>query len=171
MNTIYPSDTFNIAAPQLCLASIKGTATTIDDLYDVRTFTSTIKEAVNLTTAADLGMLVDAASGGLVPTATCTTGTCSGKLYGVVVASDGSTSSTTPNAIVASVGPAYIKATAGTAGQFVKSGPTAGYAETVTAIPNNAFYYSPGNTRTSWSTTCTSASNCMGSLYVSFIVR
>jgi hypothetical protein len=174
--TIYPSSTFSISAPQLCLASIKGSATAgqggnIDDIYDVRTFTSTIKEAVNTTTAADLGMLVDSGSGGLVPAATCTTGTCSGKLYGVVVAGDGSTSSSTPNAIVAAVGPAYVKVTAGNAGEFIKSGPTSGYGATVTAIPNNAFYYSPGNARTGWSTTCTAANNCAGSLYVNFIVR
>ncbi len=166
--------TFSISSPILCLASVKvatsGSAI-IDDIYDVRTFSSTIKEAVNLTTLSDLGMLVDAASGGLVPSATCTTGTCSGKLYGVVIASNGSTSTTTPNAIVATVGPAFVKATAGTAGAFIKSGPTSGYAETNATIPNNAFYYSPGNTRTSWSTGCTSASTCQGSLYVSFIVR
>ena len=166
--------TFSVSAPILCLADVQGSSTsagTIDNIYDVRTFTSTIKEAVNTTTASELGQLVDAGATGLVPAATCTTGTCSGKLYGVVVVTDGSTSSTSPNSIVASVGPAYVKATAGTAGQFIKSGPTAGYGETVTAIPNNAFYYSPGNTRTSWSTTCTSASNCLGSLYVNFIVR
>jgi len=152
------------------LASIKGTATTIDDLYDVRTFTSTIKEAVNLTTAADLGMLVDAASGGLVP-AVCGGGTCSGKLYGVVVASNGSTSTTTPNAIVAAVGPAFVKAVAGTAGEFIKGSTTNGYGETTPTIPNNAFYFSPGNTRTAFNSTCTSANTCKGSLYVNFIVR
>jgi hypothetical protein len=166
--------TFSISSPVVCLADVQGSSSSagvIDNIYDVRTFTSTIKEAVNTTTASELGMLVDAGSTGLVPTATCTTGTCSGKLYGIIVATDGSTSSSTPNSIVASVGPAYVKATAGTAGQFIKSGPTSGYGETVTAIPNNAFYYSPGNTRTSWSTTCTAASNCLGSLYVNFIVR
>ncbi len=165
--------TFSISSPILCLASIKGSTSsggTIDDIYDVRTFSSTIKEAVNLTTAADLGMLVDAASGGLVP-AVCGGGTCSGKLYGAVIASNGSTSTTTPNAIVASVGPAFVKAIAGTAGQFIQTSGTNGYATTVASIPNNAFYFSPGNTRTTFSTTCTTAANCQGSLYVNFIVR
>jgi len=167
--------TFNISQPILCLADVQGSATTngqIGLVYDTRTFTSTIKEAVNLNTASELSMLVDAgATGGLVPSASCTTGTCSGKLYGVIVATDGSTSSGTPNAIAATVGPSYVKATSGTAGQFVKSSATAGYAATVAAIPNNAFYYSPGNTRTTYAATCTSAANCLGSLYVNFIVR
>ncbi len=166
--------TFNVSAPVLCLADVQGSSTSggvVDNIYDTRTFSSTIKEAVSTSTAAELGMLLDASSGSLVPAATCTTGTCSGKLYGVVVTTDGSTSSTTPNTIIATVGPGFVKATAGTAGQFIKSGPTAGYGETVAAIPNNAFYYSPGNTRTTWSTTCSAASNCLGSLYVNFIVR
>lgn len=167
--------TFSVSSPILCLADVlnsNSSANVVAQIYDTRTFTSTIKEAVTTSTASELGMLVDSASSGsLVPAATCTTGTCSGKLYGVIVATDGSTSSTTPNSIVATVGPAYVKATAGTAGQFIKSGPTSGYAETVTAVPNNAFYYSPGNTRTTFSSTCNAAGNCLGSLYVSFIVR
>lgn len=167
--------TFSVSAPILCLADVQGSSTSagvIDNIYDVRTFSSTIKEAVSTSTASELGMLLDSGTGGsLVPSATCTTGTCSGKLYGVVVVTDGSTSTTAPNTIIATVGPGFVKATAGTAGQFIKSGPTAGYGETVAAIPNNAFYYSPGNTRTTWSTTCSAASNCLGSLYVNFIVR
>lgn len=167
--------TFSASAPILCLADIQSSSSAngvIGAIYDVRTFTSTLKEAVNLGTASELGMLVDAStSGGLVPAASCTTGTCSGKLYGVVVVTDGATSAGAPNAIVGTVGPSYVKATAGTSGQFIKSGATSGYAVTVTAIPNNAFYFSPGNTRTTWASTCTSAPTCTGSLYVNFIVR
>lgn len=167
--------TFSPSQPILCLADVQGSATTngqIAQIYDVRTFTSTQKEAVNFATAGELGMLMDSSvNGGLVPSASCTTGTCSGKLYGVVVATDGLTSAGAPNSIVATIGPSYVKATSGTAGQFIKSGSTVGYAQTVTAIPNNAFYYSAGNTRTNWANTCTSASTCTGSLYVNFVVR
>lgn len=167
--------TFSAAAPILCLADVQSSVSTngvIGAIYDVRTFTSTLKEAVNTSAQVELGMLVDASStGALVPSAACTSGTCSGKLYGVVVASDGATSGGAPNAIVGTVGPSYVKAASGTAGQFIKSSPTAGYATTVIAIPNNAFYFSPGNTRTTWTSTCTSASTCIGSLYVNFIVR
>ena len=162
--------TFNVAAPILCLASVQGsttTAGTIDNLYDVRTFTSTLKEAVNVSTAVDLGMLVDAGTGGaLAPSVAL-----SQKLYGVVVASDGATSAGAPNAILGSVGPAWVKAVAGTAGAFVKASTTNGYADTNATIPNNSFYYSAGNTRTTYSTTCTAANNCAGSLYVNFIIR
>lgn len=163
--------TFSITSPILCLASVQGesvTAGRIDNLYDTRTFTSSLKEAVTASTALELGMLADASgtNGALTPAASG-----SSKMYGLVVASNGSTSTTTPNVIVNTVGPGWVKAVAGTAGQFIRTSTTSGHGDTVTAIPNNSFYYSAGNTRTSYSTTCTAASNCSGSLYVNFIVR
>jgi len=113
-------------------------------------------------------MITDAGgtNGAMIPSASA-----SQKLYGLVVATDGTTSTGDPNAIVTTVGPGWVKAIAGTAGQFVKSSTTNGYADTNIAIPNNSFYYSAGNTRTSYSTACTSAATCGGSLYVNFIVR
>jgi hypothetical protein len=162
--------TFSISAPILCLADVQGSSTTagtIDNIYDTRTFTSTLKEAVTTSTAVELGMLVDSSTGGsLVPA-----GTGSKLLYGTVVATDGSTSTAAPNTIITAFGPAWIKATAGTAGQFIRTSLTDGYGDTVSSVPNNSFYYSAGNARTSYSTTCTSASNCSGSLYVNFVVR
>lgn len=163
--------TFNVAAPVLCLADVQGdpaTAGRIDNVYDVRTFTSALKEAVNVSTAVELGMITDAggSNGAVIPSASA-----SQKLYGLVVATDGTTSTGAPNAIVTTVGPGWVKAIAGTAGQFVKSSITSGYADTNIAIPNNSFYYSAGNTRTSYSTACISAATCGGSLYVNFIVR
>jgi hypothetical protein len=164
--------TFSVSAPVLCLADIKsagsGSVGNIGQIYDTRTFTSSLKEAVPASTAVELGMIADASgtNGAMVPAASG-----SQKLYGLVVATNGSTSTTTPNTIVTTVGPGWIKATAGTAGQFVKTSTNGGYADTITAIPNNSFYYSAGNTRTSYSSTCTTSSNCNGSLYVNFIVR
>jgi parallel beta-helix repeat protein len=166
--------TFSASTPILCLADVQGSGSTagvIDNLYDVRTFTSAMKEAVNVAAAIELGMMADSSSAGIVPSAACSSGTCSGKLYGLVVATDGATSSGAPNAIVTSVGPGYVKSISGNAGEFAKASTTAGYAATVTAIPNNAFYFSPGNTRTAYSTTCSAANNCGGSMYVNFIVR
>lgn len=166
--------TFSASSPVLCLADVVGSATTedvIEDLYDVRTFTSAMKEAVNVATIVQLGMMADSSGAGIVPSAACSSGTCSGKLYGLVVATDGATSAGAPNAIVTTVGPGFVKAISGNAGEFAKASTTAGYASTVTAIPNNAFYFSPGNTRTSFSTTCNATSNCNGSMYVNFIVR
>ncbi|TAL14612.1 hypothetical protein EPN95_02310 [Patescibacteria group bacterium] len=162
--------TYSSLAPILCLADVLGSSTTggnIANIYDVRTFTSSLKEAVTVSTAVELGMLVDAGTGGAMTPAVAN----SQKLYGLVVATNGSTSSGTPNTIVTTVGSGWIKATAGTAGQFTTAGTTNGYSTTVASIPNNSFYYSGGNTRTSYAATCTSASNCSGSLYTNFIVR
>jgi hypothetical protein len=164
---------FSAAQPILCIADVKGSATTggiIDDLYDVRTFTSAMKEAVTTANAVQLGMIADS-SGSSVTPAVCTTTTCSGKLYGLVVATNGTTSATDPNTIVTSVGPGFVKAVSGTAGEFAKGSTTTGYATTISTIPNNAFYFSPGNARTSFSTTCNAASNCNGSMYVNVNVR
>jgi len=162
--------TFSTNNPILCIADVQGSATlagVIDNIYDVRTFTSTIKEAVNTSTPSELGMLVDAGTSGAVTPAVAG----SNKLYGLVVATDGGTSAGAPNTIIATVGSGWVKANAGTAGQFVKTSATNGYGNTVIYIPNNSFYYSAGNTRTTYSTTCSSASDCSGSLYVNFIVR
>jgi hypothetical protein len=162
--------TFNISKPVLCLADVEGSSVntgTIAQIYDVRTFTSTLKEAVIVSSAVQLGMITDAGTNGaLLPAVSG-----SSKLYGLVVATDGSTSTGTPNTIVATVGPGWVKTIAGTAGQFVKTSTTNGYGNTTSSIPNNSFYYSVGNARTSFSSTCTAASNCSGSLYVNFIVR
>lgn len=169
-NALANLPTFNAASPILCLATVVGSATTggqIDDIYDVRTFTSAMKEAVNASTALELGMIADAGTTGAMTPAV----SASQKLYGAVVATDGATSAGAPNAIVTTVGPAWVKANAGTAGQFVKTSTTNGFANTIAAIPNNSFYYSVGNTRTAWSTTCTASTNCAGSLYVNLIVR
>lgn len=163
--------TFSITAPILCLATVEGesvNAGRIDNIYDTRTFTSSLKEAVNSSAALELGMIADASgtNGAMAPASAA-----SQKLYGLVVATNGSTSSGTPNIIVNTVGPGWVKAIAGTAGQFIRTSLTNGYGDTVVSIPNNSFYYSAGNTRTTYSTTCTAATNCNGSLYVNFIVR
>ena len=163
--------TFNVSAPILCLADVQsiGTApgTTIDNIYDVRTFSSAMKEAVTTSAAVELGMLVDAGTNGSLSPAV----SASAKLYGTVIVTDGATSAGAPNAIVTTVGPAWVKSNAGTAGQFLKTSTTNGYANTIASIPNNSFYYSGGNARTSYNTTCTAATNCSGSLYVNFVVR
>ena len=171
LNATSAMPAFNVSAPVLCLASVQGesvTAGRIDNIYDIRTFTSSLKEAVNTSVASDLGMIVDAggANGAMIPAASA-----SAKLYGVIVATDGSTSTGAPNAIVTTVGSGWVKAIAGTSGQFVKTSLTNGYGDTTISIPNNSFYYSVGNTRTTYSTGCTSAATCNGSLYVNFIVR
>lgn len=173
-NTAGSLPAWSVTAPTLCLADVKITNNIVANLYDTRTFSSAMKEAVNTSSAVELGMLVDAGTSGAMQPSTCPSTTCSGKLYGLVTVMDSNTltSAGAPNIIITTSGPGWVKATAGTAGGFVIStNATPGYAQTVTSIPNNAFYYSAGNTRTSYNATCTSTSNCSGSLYVNFIVR
>lgn len=171
-NTIYTSGLppFSVTSPILCIADIKMSATTANNVglvYDTRTFTSAIKEAVTMSTLGELGSVMDSgANGALVPAASG-----SAKLYAAVVAMSNTTSTTAPNGIVTTTGPAWIKAIAGTAGQFTKTSTTNGYVDTIVSVPNNSFYYSAGNTRTSFANTCTLSSNCAGSLYVNLIVR
>lgn len=162
--------TFSITEPVLCLADVRSSASTaanIGQIYDTRTFTSSLKEAVTLSSATEIGAMVDAATAGALAPATAG----SAKLYGTVVVSSGTASTTSPNGIATTVGPAWVKAVAGTAGQFTKTSATAGYVDTIASVPNNSFYYSAGNTRTSFNATCTAANNCSGSLYVNLIVR
>lgn len=160
---------WSVTAPTLCLADVKITNNIVDDLYDVRTFSSAMKEAINTSAAVELGMLVKASATGAMAPGT----TASQKLYGLVVVADSNTptSAGAPNAIVTTSGPGWVKAISGSAGSFIIESATAGYAATNVSIPNNSFYYSAGNTRTSYSTTCTATTNCSGSLYVNFIVR
>lgn len=168
---------FSVTNPILCLADVRTSTATvgaISAIYDVRTFTSTMKEAVNSGEAVELGMMTDTNVNGSMKPAEA----ASKKLYGAVVATDGATSAGAPNSIVATVGPSWVKAIAGSPGAFVITSTTPGYARTNTSIPNNSFYYSAGNTRTgfglaSTATTniCSTAANCAGSLYVNFVVR
>ncbi len=161
--------TFNISAPVLCLAQIKGStsaANNIAGIYDTRTFSTSQKIPMLASTALSLGMLADMNPSTAVPSVSG-----SRRMIGVVVATNGSTSSTSPNVILTTFGPSWIKATAGTAGDFVIQSATNGYVQTNTTIPNNSFNYETGITPNSYSTTCTSASTCSGSLFVNFQVR
>ena len=164
--------TFTITAPILCLADINNSGvsnTVIAALYDTRTFTTTIKEYATASVAAlPIGSLVDSSSGS---TAVIASVAASKRLYGTIVASNGSTSGTTPNIIVATLGPVYIKAIAGTAGDFMKASATSGFVDTITAIPNNSFFYTGGAARSAFATTCTTAATCKSSIYVNFTVR
>ena len=166
--------TFSVSAPVLCLASIKGSGTTngrVAGVYDTRTFTSTPKEAVTVeTTAASTGWLVNVSNGHVKPVANGT------DLRGVVVATDGSTSTTNPNAIIAYAGPAWAKANAGTVAKYVQNSATAGYANTTNSFPASGAYAVLGFARTGYTITlssgeCTAASSCVGSLYVNLNIR
>jgi hypothetical protein len=101
-------------------------------VYDTRTFTTAQKEFVTSAAALPIGVVV-VPSGNGVATAAATAGLTT---QGVVVASSGAASvSNAPSGITAVSGGVNVKATAGTAGQLVRSGATtAGYAVTA-AVP------------------------------------
>jgi hypothetical protein len=158
---------FNISAPVLCLADVLGStssANRIAGLYDTRTFTTTVKTVATASSAFEMGMLAEAVSGSadIRPSSSG-----SERLRGIIVASDGGTSSTSPNIIMAIAGPAEVKAASGTAGDFVNGSTTSGYAQTTGSISNNITNFTLGNAENSFSNTCSSASNCIGSLFLS----
>ena len=157
----------NAATPIVCLADIKGSAVTannIAQIYDVRTFTNSQKEYVTLSTAASLGQIVIASGSNAAPTATAASPT----ELGVVIATNGATSTTTPNAIIVIAGPSYAKAVSGTAGNFVQTSTTSGYAQAATAT---GAFGNMGISRTTFNGTCTSAATCLGSLYYNEAIR
>lgn len=157
---------FSVSAPVLCLADVLGSnssANRIAGLYDTRTFTTTVKSVATASTAFEMGMLAEAVSGSadIRPSSSG-----SERLRGVIVASDGGTSSTSPNVIMAIAGPAEVKAASGTAGDFVSGSTTSGYAQTTGSIANNITNFTLGNSENAFSNTCSSASNCLGSLFL-----
>ena len=140
--------TFSLTAPLLCLADINISATANVPLaiYDVRTFTTSQKEFVTVSaTASALGTIV-VPNGAHVNQATAATGLAA---RGIVVATSGASSTTTPAAIIATSGPAWVKATAGTAGAIVQTGATTlGYA--VTAASSATAYANLGYSRSTF---------------------
>ncbi len=163
--------TFNINNPVVCLADVKVSGTTIQAVYDTRPFISSMKEFVTASTAVGNGWIVIPSSGNVVPPGTLTSAQ---SVRGVVVATNGSTSTTTPNAIIAVSGPTEVKATAGSVGAIVTQGITTnGYA--VTGGVNTNTYSQMGYTRKAFpATACTttlSAANCDDSLYFFMSLR
>jgi hypothetical protein len=156
--------TLSINNPILCLATIKFSSTVsgnIAQIYDTRTFTNSMKEFMTMSSAATIGQLVCSATFHGAPCASAT----APNVHGVVVATSSTTttSTTAPNAIIATAGPAYVKAISGTAGNFVTGSATAGYASAGAAT---AQLYNLGISRTTGVATCTSAATCLGSLFV-----
>ena len=170
--------TFSTTAPVLCIAQVAVNGTTITQVYDTRTFTTTTKEFVTATsTVLRLGMLVAVNGSGVTPLGTGTVGTV-GSIRGVVVGTTGSLGSTTPNSIIATAGPAFAKVTdaGATAGQFLEnSAGTSGYG-TTSATGSAAIYGNVGFARNTTVATATcaatpNAANCIGSTYVLLDIR
>jgi hypothetical protein len=162
----------SVTAPILCLADIRYAAanTTITQVYDTRTYTTTDKVPVSYNTAAGLGTiaLYSTTKGAVVATA----GANANNIAGVIVATTGVASSNTVNAIMAINGPASVKAITGTniVNSYIFTSATAGYASTVAAKPaelTTTIYNLLGNARTTWSGATACAVNndaCAGSI-------
>ncbi|HEY2004199.1 MAG TPA: hypothetical protein VGH44_03715, partial [Candidatus Saccharimonadia bacterium] len=162
---------FTATSPIVCLADVKVSATTIQAVYDVRPFTTSVKDFVTASTAVGLGWATIVSGSNVIPPGTTT---AAQSVVGVVVASNGSTSTTTPNAIIVNSGPTMVKSTAGTAGAIVTQGITTnGYA--ITGGANTNAYSQMGYARKSFpATACTttlSAANCDDSLYFFMALR
>lgn len=158
------------AAPLLCLADIKFAAANsiITQIYDTRTYTTSDKTFVALNSAAGVGTIVIyVATKGTVQT--INTASVS-NIAGVIVATNGSVSGATINAIMATGGPAAVKATGGTLNAYLFTSTTFGYALSSATKPGEGtatIYNVLGNIRTAWSGagSCTPNSDtCQGSV-------
>jgi hypothetical protein len=164
---------FSIGNPILCLADIDFAATTnvISHVYDMRAFTTSTKEFAITAAALPVGAIA-CPSGKQVTTCGAATGNAAS---GVVVAfnSAATTSTTTPNAILAVAGPTMAKPilTTVTAGTLVGTSATTNRATSTAALtaPTVNLYSNMGISRSaSPATACTttaSAANCDYQLY------
>jgi hypothetical protein len=158
--------TWSASNPVLCLADILGTGTgqNISKIYDTRAFTIDQKEFVTLAgTTPGLGQLVISSTNSVTQAGNAGNLTT---VIGILVAlSSAGASATTPSGIMVTSGPAYVKATTTTGGQFLTSSTTAGYATSAAAYSGTTSY---GNVRTSATNTCAAAATCLDSAYVNF---
>lgn len=159
------------SVPNLCLADIKFNSanSTISVVYDTRTYTTTDKTFTALNTAMGVGGLVTyTTTRGTVVASPASAG--GNNIAGVVVATTGAASTSTINAVIATGGPAAVKAVSGsnTVSTYIETGGTLGYATTVATLAVATTPYNIlGNARTAWSgaTACTAnADTCAGSI-------
>jgi hypothetical protein len=179
VTTIPSQPTFSTTAPQLCLATIKEIAagSGIGAIYDTRVFTTSDKRLATVASLSNVGMAVmgNGSVGQLGPTTATTS-----PLIGVLAAFSGTVQTIAINAIIVTSGPVYVKATAGTANQYMQPTATPGYISTAalvaaarTDIPYNILgisqttYNAPG---TQCSVTA-NADTCRGSVLTNINIR
>jgi len=171
-NTAAGLPTFNAASPVACMATVQIVSNVISRIYDTRFFTTTVKQAVNIiTTGASIGQIVvSTGTHGSFTPSPATAGT--GKIAGIVVATAGSTTANTVNAIIAVSGPIYVKAIGGTINDYVQTSGTAGYATTNATVDADA-YANIGLAQSAFTTTCgaSNADTCRGSIFTILSLR
>jgi hypothetical protein len=144
-----------------------GGSSTITNIYDTRVFTTSTKTFGVDDTATGLGWMVKESSvvGEVAPTTSAT----DGPIVGVVVAYSGTVSTTTPNVIIATDGPVFVKATgtSSVAGAVIPT-TTTGYSGTGT---NATVYGDLGVAQLTIDTTCSALTNCQYSQLVNVDIR
>ncbi len=131
---------FSPSAPGLCLADILMTGTTaVAQIHDVRTFTTSIKEFATASTILGLGWIACPTGKNVTP---CGTSVGADMISGVVVATNGATSTTQPNVILAVEGPTMVKAltTANAAGDLIYNSTTANRVQATQTTNPSAIY-------------------------------
>jgi hypothetical protein len=168
---------FSANNPVLCVADVKMTGSTMTQIYDTRVYTTSVKSFATVAAATPLGTVVKQ-SGTLGQFSQTTAATDAA--IGVVVATSGVSSTTTPNAIIVTAGAVWVKAAAtSTLGQFVTPSTTTGYTNTTTTTPavgaGATAYNLMGIALSTLATSCTSQStiltDCQTSQFVQMTIR
>jgi hypothetical protein len=160
--------TYSATAPILCIADVRtGAGSTITNIYDTRTFTTTTKQFITTTAAASYsaGMIVRLAASNGVGTTTTPADT---PIIGVVAVGN-SAGTAASQLIIATAGYGFIKSTGTvTVGQTAQSSATAGYAQSAASV---AGYREAGLIVDGVSSTCTASSDCQYSMLVNLNVK
>jgi hypothetical protein len=169
-NNLTATSATTLGQPLVCLATVETTATagTLAAIFDGRTFTNTTKTYISSTGthAIILGGLVMVTAGGNITASSNTTQPD----LGVAVAYTGATPGTTgaTNAIIATAGPQWIDASAGTIADFIGPTTTPGVAKGA-IVSGSSSYDLIGVTLTTWQSACNTqlynSTNCSESLY------
>jgi hypothetical protein len=163
-----PLPTWSQNNPVLCLATLQMSATlgtiTGGKIYDIRTFTTTVKTFGTLNTSMALGTAtIQSATANILgaPGAAA-----AGFVRGVIVAYSGTIGTTTANVIIATNGPQWVKATGtSTVAQYAQVGATSGYTSSVITLPTAGYATLGADTRTI-DTSCTSNATCQYSQFL-----
>lgn len=157
-------------APTVVLADVYvGGGGTIQNIYDTRVFTTSTKVYATINAVnTPLGSVVKQGAAGQV---IVTTGDGEGNLRGVVVAASGGSSTTTPNAIIVTDGPVFIKTVQAPApGTVLTSSATVrgyAYGGPLSVVP----YSSLGISQLQVSGVCDGSANCQFSQLIDLNIK
>ena len=154
---------FSVTAPVVCLATIEtnSTAGNVGNIWDTRTFTNTNKIFATINSVNSPGWLVVGSNTSFTSVTTNSTG--AGPIMGVVIATTGTASSNTINAILAVQGQQFVKIPASGSGAVntsVETSGNTGYAQTASNTTSATNYAWAGILENTVDTTCSASTNC-----------